>query len=262
MAGLDERKIPTLDLDVTDSTCTEAMRRAVAGERGPLWITARCQSAGRGRSGRSWTTPQGNLAATLLLTPRCPPRALAGLSVVAGVAVYDAIAPFLIQPSGEVVPSLRLKWPNDVMVAGAKLSGTLIESSTLGADTVVAIGIGINVAAAPDVPGRAVTALAQHGTAPSPEALGCSLLGRLAAWIEVWDRGAGFPMIRQAWLERAGPPGEAVSVNTGNATVWGTFAGLDEDGALRIADARTGRVSRVTFGDVSIGSEPPANQGP
>ena len=236
-----------LALDEVDSTNAEAMRRAAAGERGPLWITARRQTAGRGRGGRAWGTPDGNLAATLLFAPGAPVAALAGLSLVAGVAAWEAVAPHLADLGG-----LRLKWPNDLLLDGAKLSGCLIESTAFGADCVVAIGIGINVAIAPQVPGRAVTALAAHGVASDAPAVAAGLQRQLDQWIRVWNRGAGLAAVRAAWLERTIAAGAAIAVSTGGGLLTGTFAGIDPDGALLLATA-DGSNRRVTFGDVLVG---------
>lgn len=265
-------------LDEVDSTNTEAMRRAAAGERGPLWITARRQTAGRGRAGRAWGTPDGNLAATLLFVPACEPAGLAGLSLVAGVAMHAAVARHMGVPGGAVVPggtitgstagapadalaaaargplaaSLRLKWPNDLLLDGAKLSGCLIESSAFAAEVVAAIGIGINVAVAPDVPGRAVTCLAAQGATVSAEALASDLGRELGHWLAVWERGSGFGQIREAWLARAGSPGEPLTVTAGSGRLVGRFAGLDMDGALLVG-TDDGGIRRITFGDVAIG---------
>lgn len=239
--------VAAVHLDEVDSTNAEAMRRAAAGERGPLWITARQQTAGRGRAGRTWGTPDGNLAATLLFTPGAPPSALAGLSLVAGVAAWEAVAAHLSR-SGD----LRLKWPNDLLLDGGKLSGCLIESTALGPDIVAAIGTGINVAVAPNVPGRAVTCLAAHGGTVDASTLAAGLRHQLGHWIGVWDRGAGLAAVRSAWLDRTFAIGAAIAVNTGAGLLSGTFAGIDRDGALLLG-AADGSVRRITFGDVLVG---------
>lgn len=235
--------------DEIDSTNLEALRRAAAGERGPLWITALVQTRGRGRSGRNWASADGSVAATLLFAPDCPIGRLPELALVAGVAAYDAIA--------SVVPAdrraaVRLKWPNDVLIDGAKVSGILIESTTFGATTVVAIGTGINVLAVPRLDGRAVAALAEQGAGTSVDEMAAALARSLAEWLDAWASGRGFARIREAWLERAGPIGERMSVNSGEGPVSGTFAGLDSDGALLLDD--DGAVTRrFTFGDVAVG---------
>ncbi|MFM9941927.1 MAG: biotin--[acetyl-CoA-carboxylase] ligase [Hyphomicrobiaceae bacterium] len=240
---------PLVMLDVVDSTNAEAQRRAASGERGPLWICARAQSQGRGRSGRSWGSPQGSLAATLLFCPTAPLSILPELALVAGVATADAIGSLLPRPA----TTLRIKWPNDILLDVAKVSGILVESALFGRDQVAFVGIGINIADKPDIPDRAITSLAEHGVSTTPDAFAPRLAGAMANRLSQWHHGAGFAAIRTAWLERAGPPGQEMSVNTGKGIATGTFAGLDTDGALLLQDAM-GRRQRFTFGDVSHGA--------
>lgn len=239
--------IRTLVLDETGSTNREALARAAEGETGPLWIMARRQTAGRGRSGRSWVSERGNLYATLLTRLSCPPPAIAQISLVTGVAVHDAV----VDAAGRVPPGLRLKWPNDVLVGQAKCAGILAES-VLGQNTAtVAIGVGINLAWHPGDLGREATHLAAHGIDISPDTMLELLAAAMDRRLTQWNGGAGFAATRAAWLERAGPAGEACSVNMGAEAIAGAFAGLDEGGALLIDD-EAGRRRVVTFGDVSL----------
>lgn len=253
--GADSGRHRIVELDAVDSTNSEALRRASAGDRGPLWITARTQTAGRGRSGRSWTTAGGNLAASLLIAPGCAAGELSQLALLAGVAAHDAICESLASTHAERV---RLKWPNDVLIDDAKTAGILIESTTLGGDLVAVIGIGINIAEAPLVPDRAVTRLADHTTAVLTPSL---LLDRLAdshaRWRVIWDGGRGFASIRNAFLARSVPLGSAMAVNAGGSAVAGRFDGLDPSGGLRLAGA-DGAVRSFTYGDVTLG---PATSG-
>ena len=239
------------------STNAEAMRRAAEGERGPLWIAAARQTQGRGRSGRTWTSREGDLTATLLFAPRCQQAALYQLSLLAGVAVHDALLPLM--PAGQPErPRLRLKWPNDILVGHAKLGGILVESSTIGATTMAAIGIGINIVAAPELSPRATTSLAARGASAEPHGLVETIAQRMETWLEIWHGGAGFSALRTAWLDRAGPVGEPMSVNTGTSVVTGTFAGIDGSGALLLQghggghETALGQVRRFTFGDVTL----------
>ncbi|MDX2157430.1 MAG: biotin--[acetyl-CoA-carboxylase] ligase [Hyphomicrobiaceae bacterium] len=232
-----------------DSTNSEALRRAASGERGPLWITARFQSKGRGRSGRSWTSAEDSLAATLLLEPGCSSQDLPQLSLVAGVAAHDAIAGVL---PAEGRARTRLKWPNDVLIDGAKVTGILVESSILGSCLIAVIGTGINVSAAPALEGRATMSLRQCGASVNSGAMSIRLAQALARWIGEWQGGRRFDRVRSAWLERAGSLGEPMSIRVTGERIAGRFAGLDTDGAL-LLDTGRGRPRRFTFGDVALG---------
>lgn len=257
-AGPDAGRHRIVELETVDSTNSEALRRAGAGERGPLWITARRQMAGRGRSGRSWSTAGGSLAATLLTAPRCAPGDLHQLALLAGVATHDTVCEVLPAGTHERV---RLKWPNDVLIDGAKTCGILVESTTLGAELVAVIGIGINIAETPSIPGRAVTHLAEHGASVlAPEALLERLAGSHSRWLGIWDGGRGFGAIRTAFLERSLPLGSrlTVNVNAGSAPFPGRFDGLDSAGGLRVVGA-DGAVRTFSYGDVTLG---PATTGP
>ena len=260
--------IRIVELDEVDSTNAEAMRRAATGERGPLWILGHRQTRGRGRSGRSWQSAPGNLAATLLFEPGCPSSVLHQLSLLAGVAVHDGICDLAARGPCRVQDAsrrLQLKWPNDILLEGGKLGGILIESTSLGAGTVAAIGIGINVAAAPCVPGRASACLAGMGVTAAPRAVLEAISTALADWLARWSRGREFEQIRRAWLERAAAPSSPMSINTGEGTISGTFAGLDETGALlltcRSATGASDTIRRFTFGDVTLASERSADLG-
>lgn len=234
-----------LHLPSVDSTNAEALRRAAAGERGPLWILADAQTAGRGRSGRSWASEPGNLHASLLITLSSLTTAYQ-LALVAGVAVFDAIAQAM-QPAPA---DLRLKWPNDILIGRDKAGGILIESTTSEAELAAVIGIGIDIAAVPSALERPVTYLAAHGVCPGPDGLLAHIAAAAEAWLATWDEGNGFSSVRNAWLNRAHPIGEPMSIDTGSERLAGTFRGLDEDGAL-VLDTETG-VRRFTFGDVSL----------
>ncbi len=233
-------------LAAVDSTNAEAMRRAQAGERGPLWILADVQTAGRGRSGRSWSSEQGNLHASLLVTLALPQPMAYQLALVAGVAVFDALGSAMRPaPAG-----LRLKWPNDILIYDEKTGGILIESSTIGETLVAVVGIGLNIATSPKGIDRPATHLAAHGASPETPTLLPFIAASMASWLATWDEGRGFAAVREAWLKRALPIGERLTINTGQERVLGTFAGLDPDGAL-LLDV-DGSARRFTFGDVSL----------
>lgn len=235
-------------LDEVGSTNREAFQRAEAGEPGPLWIMARRQTAGRGRSGRQWASEPGNLYASLLVSLACPPAVVPQLSLLAGVAVIDAIAQ---AASGNPAAGLRLKWPNDVLIGQAKCSGILAESISGQAAVTAVIGVGLNLAWHPTDLGREATNLAEYGVRAEPEAMLAMLAGTMQHWLAVWNGGTGFAEVRQAWLDRAGVVGEHCSVNTGAEHVEGTFLGLDASGALLMRD-RDGRQRTIAFGDVTL----------
>jgi BirA family biotin operon repressor/biotin-[acetyl-CoA-carboxylase] ligase len=240
-----------LILDEVGSTNTEAFARAAAGEAGPLWIMARRQVRGRGRSGRQWSSDTGNLTASLLQRLACPQAIVHQLSLLAGVAVLETIG---AAAGAGGMAGLRLKWPNDVLIGEAKCAGILPESQAglRGEEVTVVIGIGINLVSHPVDVGRAATHLGAHGVAVAPEAMLEHLMQVMARWLAVWDAGKGFAAVRAAWLGYAGPVGESVTVNTGRERVIGTFLDIDEGGALILRDA-IGQRRTLTFGDVTLG---------
>lgn len=238
------------------STNTEALSRASAGATGPLWITADRQTGGRARSGRSWTSPAGNLAASLLATLPCGPEVAHHLALLAGVALVDAIREAGFAP-GDTAP-MQIKWPNDVLIGGAKVSGILAESSSSSPGSLTAvIGFGVNIVSEPGDIDRAVTCLGRHVAVgkiqPSAEILLKHLAQRMQHWLLVWNCGKDFSTIRIAWLERSFSPGTAMSVNFGDGRREGFFAGLDIDGALLLDDGH-GQRHRITYGDVTLES--------
>jgi BirA family transcriptional regulator, biotin operon repressor / biotin---[acetyl-CoA-carboxylase] ligase len=240
-------------LEEAGSTNAEAFKRALAAERGPLWVMARRQTQGRGRSGRKWASEPGNLYASLLQRLACPQSVVHQLSLVAGVAAVEAVA----TAAGTPIAGLRLKWPNDVLIGEAKCAGILPESQmwpgsgAAGSEVVVVIGIGINLASHPSGLGRAATHLAEHGVSLAPEAMLGFLAASIGRWIEVWSCGAGFPRVRAAWLGYAGAVGESLTVDTGRERIGGTFLGLDDSGALLMRDDQ-GQPRKLTFGDVTL----------
>lgn len=240
----------SVTLDEVASTNTEAFERARGGERGPLWVVARRQTQGRGRSGRQWTSDEGNLHASLLQRLACSPGVVHQLSLVAGVAVVDAIG---AAAGDRKLPGLRLKWPNDVMIGEAKCAGILAESQmdNRSSEVVAVIGVGINLVSHPNDLQRATTDLAAHGVDAAPEEVLGLLAQSMQRWLGVWDCGNGFARVRAAWLGHGGRAGESLAVDTGKEKIAGTFVDLDADGALLMRDGHGAR-RRVTFGDVTL----------
>jgi BirA family biotin operon repressor/biotin-[acetyl-CoA-carboxylase] ligase len=225
------------------STNAEALALARSGERGPLWITAHSQSAGRGRRGSHWISPPGNLYATLLLTEPSAPEQAPQLSFVTALALHDAVA----ASAPQLGPVLKVKWPNDLLVGPAKLAGILIEGES---DPVfaVAIGIGVNCAAHPsDVPYPA-TDLAACGALVAPDVLLAHLATAMQHRRAQWNGGQGFAAIRADWLKRAAGLGEILRVRLSARELAGRFQGLDEAGRLLLE--QDNGVTTITAGEV------------
>ena len=229
--------------DTIGSTNAEALRLARAGERGPRWIVAKTQTAGRGRRGRTWVSEPGNLYASLLLSDPAPPERFPELSFVAALALHDAV--------GGRIPGLAsrlvLKWPNDLLIDRNKFAGILVE----GEGAAVAIGIGVNCVHHPDRTETPATDLASAGVRTSPESLFAPLSGAMATRLAQWNRGAGFAEIRADWLARAAGVGKPIRVKSGETELSGQFEGIDETGrlVLRLAD---GTMQAVAAGDVFL----------
>jgi BirA family transcriptional regulator, biotin operon repressor / biotin---[acetyl-CoA-carboxylase] ligase len=243
--------------DSLGSTNTEAMAQARAGETGPLWVVTHRQEAGRGRRGNSWATLPGNLAASVLWpVAGVAPDHLAELGFVAGLALIEAVeaACGTLPDTGSAGRdrSVRLKWPNDVLLGGAKLAGLLLEAETLpGGRRAAVIGFGVNVAAAPD--GLPAASLAAAGYAGDAEALLEQLSDRMAARARAWDRGRNFAALRADWLARAAGLGSEIAVRSGEHILTGVFETIDEGGRLVIL-APDGNRHTVTAGEVHFGS--------
>lgn len=236
--------VPIIAFDEIDSTNAEARRRIDAGEEGPLWITAQVQTAGRGRRGRDWETPRGNLAATWLALSDKPPAEAAQVSFVAALAVADLAAAY-VDPA-----AIKVKWPNDVLIAGRKTCGILVESGRTPMGRLwLAVGIGVNLAHPPMASERPATAFAEHtATPPSPDQAAAGLAATFDHWLTVWERD-GFAPIAAAWTTRAFGLGEVCIARLPTETVQGRAEGLDADGALRLS-LPDGSVRRITAGDV------------
>lgn len=220
------------------------MALARAGEGEGLWLRADRQVSGRGRQGRNWVSPSGNLfASTLVRTGEGDPTP-SSMALVASLALYDAVAAFL---PPDVHQALTLKWPNDLLLDGAKLSGILLERE----GTAIVIGIGVNLAHHPDNLDRPATSLAAYSMAPSPDIFLRELAERFAQWIAKW-REPGLGAIREQWLVRAHPKGTALSIHDpAGRKIQGVFDGMDGDGALRLRLA-DGSVHVMHAGDVFL----------
>ena len=237
--------------DRISSTNAEAMRLAQTGELSGLWVQADSQSGGKGRTGRNWDSPSGNLYASLLLRPNVPIARALQLSLLAGIAAHDAIMG--LAAGVGLAPDVRLKWPNDILLGGAKIGGILLETVNMPGDQhpAIIIGTGLNLAFVPGELDRPVTSLAAGGVPVSADRAMSALAWASAEWLLQWNGGRAFDGIRSAWMERAQPVGGAISVHIGEDRLSGRFLGIDELGALRLSLA-SGEERRITAGDVSL----------
>lgn len=213
-------------LDTVGSTNDVAARLADAGAPEGTVVWSREQTGGRGRRGRRWSSPVGNLYTSTILRPDCAAAQAAELGFVAALAVADMV------PAGRQV---RVKWPNDVLVDGGKIAGILLESAVgeAGRALHVVAGIGVNVGFAPQLPEMRYPGAALGGTVEAAlEQLMNALARRLAQW-----RRDGFAAVRASWLAKAGPLGAEVDVKLADELVRGRFAGLDREGALLLETA-------------------------
>ena len=230
----------------TGSTNADLLVALRAGERvrEGEWLVTDRQSAGRGRQGREWFDGAGNFMGSTLvrLLPSDPPPASFALS--AGLAVYEAVVPLLPDPA-----PLQLKWPNDLVYAGAKLAGILLERE---GDALV-VGMGVNLAAAPEIESRTTVSMAAFGPAPDRDLFAAALAESFALELERW-RSYGLDPLTRRWQTAAHPLGTSLTVAPpGETPVTGAFDGLTEHGALRLrlADG-TARVMHA--GDVFFAS--------
>ena len=239
-----------VDLGTVASTNDEALARARAGA--PSWTVVRAvaQSAGRGRRGRRFFSPPGNSFTSFVLRPRGPSARVAELALVAGLAVAEAIesvAPDLPRP--------LCKWPNDVLVAGRKVCGVLVEAASNGGLVDhAAVGIGINLVRHPGLAGLAgegggdLASLGARGV--DRDSILAPLAQRLKARFEHWQA-RGFAALRGDWLARAAGLGGRVAVDDGRGGIEGRLVTVDDDGALVVMDDG-GRRHRILSGSLAM----------
>ena len=234
-------------LDSVDSTNDEAIRLAERGAEDGTLVWARAQTQGRGRQGRGFVSPPGNLYLSLVLRPECDIAAAAQLSFVAALAVGDGI--------GSIAPpmlEITYKWPNDVLLNGRKVSGILLESRAGPAGGIdwLVLGVGVNVSSHPKDTAFPATSLHFEGTpaAVAETDLLQAFSRHFLSWANRW-LDDGFAPVRQAWLSHAHARGETIQVRLPNETLSGTFADLDESGVLLLDVPGAGR-RRITAGDV------------
>ncbi|MDF2368689.1 biotin--[acetyl-CoA-carboxylase] ligase [Sneathiella sp.] len=235
-------------LDTVGSTNTEARKLADAGEGEGAIVWAKRQEQGVGRRGRQWSSPEGNLYCSLILRPECDPAAAARLSFLVALAFHKALAPFLGKDA-----SIKLKWPNDVLINGRKLVGILLESKMKqnGMMDYVIAGTGVNIATFPThTDGLPAISLNEVGVsltvADVLSAYACALLDLYTTW-----RQEGFVPIREEWLAHATGLGGRITVRLSNETLEGVFSDLDKNGAL-VLTMDNGERKLITAGEVFI----------
>ncbi len=227
------------------STSDLLLRLAAASEPERLAILARRQTAGRGRDGRTWQSPAGNLYLSLLLRPEAAARDLPAWSLLGALALRDALAPTLRDPR-----ALRLKWPNDLLLHGAKLAGILCEASAGQGEQIewLVIGFGANLTVAPPLPDRPSACLADHGTTPAPEAVAALLLAEVDGWRRRLERDGIEPLVA-AWMTHGPDPGAWLTLRGAAGETSGCYRGLDSDGALLLET--NGRIRRFASGEIA-----------
>lgn len=238
---------PVVRFDEIDSTNEEARRRAAGGDTGPTWLVTGSQTAGRGRLGRQWSSPRGNLYTTALLPFPGTLQEAALACFSAGLALIDAA-----KSLGVDTRELKLKWPNDALVGSAKLAGILIETGMLHGKLWMAAGFGVNVEVAPERADRVtscLTALPGGAELTAPRLLAALDIAFRARLFRLLNE--GFGSTREAWLESAAGLGGRIELNPASGRVEGVMSGLAEDGALilRLPD---GSETHVRAGEISV----------
>ena len=242
------------------------MRAAMAGDAGKVWYAALQQTEGRGRRGRNWESPHGNLAASLLIVPQAEPNALASLGFVAGVALNAAL--MRLMPDAAVSSGLdgadgtisghrariALKWPNDLLADGAKLAGILLEAQKRpDGKTAIVIGIGVNVVAAPQGLPYPATSLRELGARFDAPAVFEALAESWVQCYQSWDEGRGTAQIIRRWRENAAGLGTEVAVQRSSGVLRGVFETIDDAGHLIVRDDEGHRIA-IAAGDVHFGT--------
>ena len=221
-------------------------RLARVGAEEGLVLVARQQSGGRGRRGRQWHSPPGNLYMSILLKPKLPAALGGQIGFVAGLAIAETLAQ---RVEGRTI---SLKWPNDVLVDGRKISGLLPEAVIQGDRLAhIVVGIGVNLSSAPDGDVRWPTvALSEFGdeTAADPVGFAAALTRCLMRWVEIWQRD-GFEPVRAAWMGRAWGLGRNLTTSDNGNVVAGRFDGIDGEGAL-VLELPTGGRRLIRSGEV------------
>lgn len=239
------RHIEEGDVSSTNDFCLEKARE---GASSGLWVTAQRQTGGRGRRGRTWVSETGNLFTSLLLNNPAPNQYLGTLPLVAALAANFAIKKVL----PNTMAKAQIKWPNDILIDGAKVCGILLESEAVSKDkTSVVIGIGINITNHPDRAQYKTTSLNSIGVSVSPQDLFAHLFDEMKYVLALWDQGRGLTAIRDLWLENAAGIDEDIKINLPNEVLYGRFIGLSDNCNL-ILRQDNGVQKQIVAGDVFL----------
>lgn len=241
-AGHRIEQVPTIG-----STNAALIERAGRGETGPLWLVADRQEQGRGRNARNWSSPEGNLYASLLLTDPAPAAHVAELSFVLSLALRDAV---LVAAGLAESAALALKWPNDLMAEGMKTAGLLLEGGQAQGRAFVVAGFGVNIVSHPENTTHPATNLTAAGFAVDRDRLAAALADAVATRVSLWNRGEDFASVRAAWLKAAHGLGATLRVNTVAESFEGTFDTIDPTGRLVVNTPTGNRL--VSAGDVFV----------
>jgi BirA family transcriptional regulator, biotin operon repressor / biotin---[acetyl-CoA-carboxylase] ligase len=231
--------------ETVGSTNDEAKSLARSGAEEGTLVWAREQTAGRGRRGRAWASPRGNLYVSLIIRPACPPDRAAQLGFIAALAIVDALV--------ELIPGLdglACKWPNDVLLYGRKIAGILLESEIgKGGDLAfLVVGVGINLVSAPaDAEFPAASIVGEGHRSPDPAAMLETFARHFEGWRRQWQE-QGFAPVRAAWRARVTALGDPIRVRLEGATLHGRFVDIDQQGVL-LLDTPDGR-RHISAGDV------------
>jgi len=235
-------------VETIGSTSTQLMQDALAGVTGPKWLVADEQVDGKGRRGRHWNSPKGNLYSSLLLNDPAPSEKIAQLSFVLALALRDAVMAVSVVGQGPTSEEVEVKWPNDLMIRGKKCAGLLLEGGLKGQARFVVIGLGVNIVSHPEKSNHPASNLTDLGISTSTEHFFPFLSDAIAQRLEQWAMGQGFAQIRADWLAHAFKMGQDMRINTSTESYIARLDGVDESGSLLVD--YMGRSRTITAGEI------------
>ncbi len=224
-------------VDFTGSTNSDLLERASQGAPEALWLRAKSQGAGRGRSAREWVSDTGNIYTSTIIRLSANDPPATEIAFVAANALHQSIAKYL--PNKNIL----IKWPNDILVDDAKICGILLERN----ENAIIMGTGVNLVHSPQNIDRAATSMTELGIdAPDPDEFMHILAENFAHWLRLW-RDNGFAVVRDYWIKNAHEKGKKIA----HKDYVGSFDGIGDDGAclLRLAD---GEIITIYAGDIFI----------